>query len=146
MVKTRILIVDDEPGMLEVCADTLQRLPDTEIVVEGRSPSAAQRLKEESFDLLIADICMPELNGIELLRAARQHDPDLAALMLTAFPTVETAVDSMKLGAADYIVKPFLPEDLLANVRSLLEARRLRDENRLLRRQVERSYAGAEIL
>lgn len=132
--------------MLEVCSDTLQRLPNTEIVLETRSRDAAERLKHENFDLLIADICMPELNGVELLRAARQHDPDLAALMLTAFPTVETAVESMKLGAADYLTKPFLPDDLLGNVRSLLESKRLREENRLLRRQVERSYISGQIL
>ncbi|MDE3068582.1 MAG: sigma-54-dependent Fis family transcriptional regulator [Verrucomicrobiota bacterium] len=146
MAKTRILIVDDETGMLEVCADTLRRLPDTDIVVESRSRRAAERLAGESFDLLIADICMPEMDGVELLRAARQQDPELAALMLTAFPTVETAVECMKLGAADYLTKPFLPEDLLANARSLLESRRLREENRLLRRQVERAFATGQIL
>ena len=146
MAKTRILIVDDEPGMLEVCADTLHRLADTEIVVETQSRRAAERLACESFDLLVADVCMPEMDGVELLRYARQHDPSLAALMLTAFPTVETAVESMKLGAADYITKPFLPDDLLANVRSLLEGKRLREENQLLRRQVERTYAFSEML
>ena len=146
MAKTRILIVDDEPGMLEVCADTLQHLADTEIIAETQSRRAAERLAHESFDLLVADICMPEMDGVELLRHARQHDPSLAALMLTAFPTVETAVESLKLGAADYITKPFLPDDLLANVRSLLESKQLREENRLLRRQVERSYAFGEIL
>lgn len=146
MARTRILIVDDEVGMLEVCGDTLQRLPDTEIVLEQRSAQAAERLRNENFDLLIADICMPDLDGVELLRIARQQDPEVAALMLTAFPTVETAVESMKLGASDYLTKPFLPDDLLANVRSLLENRQLREENRLLRRQVERSYASGKIL
>ncbi len=146
MPKTRILVVDDEPGMLEVCADTLQRLPESEIVVETRSARAAERLASENFDLLLADICMPEIDGVELLRQARAHDPNLAVLMLTAFPTVETAVESMKSGAADYITKPFLPDDLLAAARSLLEQRQLREENRLLRRQVERSYAFGEIL
>ena len=146
MAKARILIVDDEVGMLEVCSDTLQRLPDTEIVLESQSSRAAERLAHESFDLLIADICMPEMDGVELLRIAREQDPELPTLMLTAFPTVETAVESMKLGASDYLTKPFLPEDLLANVRALLENRQLRQENRLLRRQVERPYAGSEIL
>ncbi len=145
MAKTRIFIVDDESGMLEVCADTLQRLPDTEIVLEQDSTRAAERLTEEQVDLLIADIRMPGVNGVELLRLARQQDPNLPVLMLTAYPTVETAVESMKLGAADYLTKPFLPADLLANVKRLLEARQLREENRLLRRQVERPYGFGEI-
>jgi len=146
MAKARILVVDDEEGMLEVCADTLKKLPDTEIVVEQQSRRAAERVASESFDLLIADICMPEIDGVALLRMARQHDPHMAALMITAFPTVETAVESMKLGAADYITKPFLPEDLMATVQRLLEGKWLREENRMLRRQVERSYAFGEII
>jgi DNA-binding NtrC family response regulator len=146
MAKARILIVDDEEGMLEVCADTLQRVPDTEIVLESQSRRAAERIATESLDLLIADIRMPGLGGVELLRLAREHDPNLAVLMLTAYPTVETAVETMRLGAVDYIVKPFQPEDLLSLVRRLLESKRLRDENRLLRRQVERPFAFGEII
>jgi DNA-binding NtrC family response regulator len=146
MAKTRILVVDDEEGMLEVCADTLAKLPDTEIILEQESRRAAERVAVENFDLLIADVLMPGVDGVSLLRVARQHDPHMAALMITAFPTVETAVESMKLGAADYIAKPFLPEDLLATVQRLLEGKWLREENRLLRRQVERTYAFGEIL
>jgi DNA-binding NtrC family response regulator len=146
MAKTRIMVVDDEEGMLEVCADTLQRLPNTEIIVESRSPRAAERVVGESLDLLIVDIRMPGMGGMDLLRLARQHDPNLSVLMFTAYPTVETAVEAMRLGAADYIVKPFQPEDLEALVRRLLEGKRLRDENRLLRRQVERPFAFGELI
>ena len=146
MRPSRILVVDDEVGMLEVCADTLRRLPDTEILVESQSPRAAERIGAESFDLLIADVRMPGVNGVELLRLARQHDPQLPVLMLTAFPTVETAVESMKLGAADYLTKPFRPEDLIAAVRRLLEERRLRQENLLLERHLERDYCFDEIV
>ncbi|MBI1987348.1 MAG: sigma-54-dependent Fis family transcriptional regulator [Nitrospinae bacterium] len=146
MAKARILVVDDEEGMLEVCADTLRKLPETEILLESQSRRAAERLSSESLDLLIADICMPGVDGVELLRIARWHDPNLAVLMLTAFPTVETAVESMKLGAADYITKPFLPDNLLATVRRLLEEKRLREEKHLLQRQVERAYSFGEIV
>lgn len=146
MAKTRILVVDDEQGMLEVCSDTLQRLPEIDIVLENSSTRAAERIASETFDLIIADIRMPGLNGVELLRLARQSDPVLAMIVITAHPTVETAVETMKLGAADYIVKPFQPEDLLALTRRLLEGKRLREENRLLRRQLERTYTFSEIL
>lgn len=146
MGKTRILVVDDEPGMLEVCADTLQKLPDTEIILESDCARAAERLAKEPPELLITDIRMPGLSGVDLLRLARQQDPTLPVLMLTAYPTVETAVESMKLGAADYITKPFSPADLLANVKRLLEAKQLREENRLLRRQIERAYRFGEII
>jgi DNA-binding NtrC family response regulator len=146
MAKRRILVVDDEEGMLEVCAASLKKLPDAAVLVEQDSRRAVQRLAEESFDLLIADMCMPHVNGVELLRSARQADSSLAVLMITAFPSVESAVESMKLGAADYITKPFLPEDLLANARRLLETKQLREENRLLERQVDRTYAFGDIV
>lgn len=146
MPKTRILVVDDEEGMLEVCADTLNRLAGTEIVLEQDSRHGAERLRNESFDLVITDIRMPGVGGLALLRIAREHDPHLAALIITAYPTVETAVESMKLGAADYIVKPFLPERLLSTVQRLLESKRLGEENRLLRRQVERVYTFGDII
>lgn len=142
----RVLVVDDELGMLEVCRDTLAALSDVEVVTEQRSNVAVQKLKEHNWDLLIADIRMPGVGGIELLEITRRNDPELPVLLLTAYPTVQTAVESMKLGAADYIVKPFLPDDLRATVNRILRERRLREENVLLRQQVERTYAFGEIV
>ena len=127
MSRIRILVVDDEEGMLEVCSDTLEKLREAEVVLENRSQRALERIASESFDLVIADIRMPHVDGIELLRAARKADANQAVLMLTAYLTVETAIECMKLGAADYLTKPFLPEDLLATVRRLLEGKLLRD-------------------
>ena len=100
MAKGRILVVDDDDIILELCAHTLSVLPDTETVLENHSPRASERLAAESFDLLITDLRMPEMDGIALCRIARQLDPTLMVLVLTGFPTIETAVESMKLGAA----------------------------------------------
>jgi DNA-binding NtrC family response regulator len=146
MPELRILVVDDELGMLEVCEETLAELPGVRVVTEAHSARAAQLLAEESWDLLITDLFMPQVDGLALVRAAHAHDAELPVLLLTAFPSVETAVESMKLGAADYITKPFLPDELLLTVRRLLEARRLRDENRVLRRHVERRYAFGDMI
>lgn len=120
MAKRRILIVDDEEAILDVCALILQDLPDTEITLEQHSPRAVERLRTEHFDLLLTDINMPEVNGIELLRSARQHHPRLIVLMFTGLPNMETMAESMKLGAVDYLTKPFVPRDLLATVNRLL--------------------------
>jgi two-component system response regulator HydG len=89
---------------------------------------------------------MPGFTGIEVLRQAREYDPNLAALILTAHPSVETAVLSMKLGASDYLTKPFEPEELEAAAQRLLEGRRLREENLSLRRHLERPYACGNML
>ena len=146
MAKKRILVVDDEKGMLEVCAATLKKLSDATILVEQDSRRAVERLTSEHFDLLILDIRMPDIGGVEVLRRARAHDPNLAVLMMTAFPSVDTAVETMKLGAADYITKPFLPDDLLATANRLLETHQLREITRVFQRQMDRTYAFGEII
>lgn len=146
MITARILVVDDESGMLEVCKDTLEDLPDTEVVTEVDSSEAVELLTSEKWDLLITDIRMPGTDGIELLRKARTQDPDIQVLMLTAYPSVETAVESMKLGAEDYITKPFLPDDLYHRVKRLLEGKKLQEENRLLRKQVKQDHRMGKMI
>ncbi len=146
MRKIRILIVDDEDGMLEVCEDTIDVLSGVETEVESDPRRAAERLKDEGFDMLLTDVRMPGMDGVDLLRIARELDPNIPVLVLTAYPTVETAVETMKLGAADYITKPFHPDDLLATVQRLIDQLRLKEENQLLRRQLERSYSFGDML
>jgi DNA-binding NtrC family response regulator len=146
MREQRVLVVDDEPGMLEVCAEILGEIPHLRVETEQDAARALQRVAGESWELLITDLCMPDVDGMQLLHAARERDADMPVLMLTAFPSVDTAVESMKHGAADYLTKPFLPDDLLITARRLLDARQLKAENRLLRRQVERGYAFGEMI
>lgn len=144
MAKVRVLVVDDEEGMLEVCADALTHLENAHTVVEQHSAQAVKLLSAGQWDLLITDLCMPGLDGMDLLRQARHFQPDLAVLIITAHPTVETAVACMKLGAADYLVKPFLPEQLLQTVEHLLTNQQLRTQNQLLRRQIEQQRASGD--
>jgi DNA-binding NtrC family response regulator len=146
VARARVLVVDDERDMLDVCRQILQKLPNTELEFEHDSTKAAERLGRETFDLLVTDVRMPGIGGLDLMRAARERDPHVALLVFTAFPSVDLAVEAMKLGAADFLTKPFLPEDLLRVATRLLEERRLRDENRLLARQVGREYVFDEIV
>ena len=146
MARARILVVDDEQDMLDVCADVLGKLPDVDVALEQRAERAAERLGREAFDLLVTDVRMPSVGGLDLVRLARERDPEMPCLVFTAYPSVESAVEAMKLGASDYLAKPFLPEDLLKRAGRLLEARRLEDENRLLERQLERDYGFDELV
>ena len=146
MSEWRVLVVDDEIGMLEVCRDTLCTIDGVDIDLEASSECAVKRLEQRSWDLLIVDIRMPGVSGLELLEIARRQDPQLPVLIMTAYPTVDTAVESMKRGAADYIVKPFLPDDLRETARRLLTERRLRDENELLSTSLERRHAFGDIV
>src|SRR5436305_15242961 len=97
----RILIVDDQDMMRDSLAATLAR--DGHEVVASADPSAAlQRLQSTKFDLLITDLRMPKMTGIELLQEARKLRPELPVVLMTAFASVNTAVEAMKLGAYDY--------------------------------------------
>ena len=93
MARQRVLVVDNERGMLEVCGDILNKLPATEIVLQPDSLKAAEQLETESWDLLVTDLRTPGLSGVELIRRAREIDPTIEALTITAFPTVDTAVE-----------------------------------------------------
>jgi len=142
----RVLVVDDEEGMREVCAETVSRLDGVEVATEEDPQRAFERIQQESFDLLISDVRMPGISGVELLEKVREHDPELPVLIMTGFPTVETAVACLRLGAVDFLTKPFVPEDLQANVQRFLRERRLREENALLARQVGRDFCYGQLI
>lgn len=144
-MKPRILIVDDEIQLLDVSAEILEDL-DAEVERETSAIRALQRLREESFDLLITDLKMPEMSGVELLRAVRTELPGIAVIIMTAYPTVETAIEALRQGANDYVIKPFRAEALLHTVERALREKKLQKENALLSRQVERPYRDKVIL
>ncbi len=137
MEPSRILVIDDEIGMLEVCRDTLEALPGATIECISDAHEGLRCLEADNWDLLVLDIRMPGMDGVELLRRARAIHPDLAVLMITAFPTVETAVEAMRLGAEDYVTKPFIPDELLTKAHRALERRSLQRVAQFLERQVE---------
>ena len=136
----RVLVVDGEQSMLEMCADALRKLPQTEVLLESQSRAAIERLSTGSVDLLVADIRHHINDNLDLFRTARRIDPNLPVLILTDTTTVKAAVECMKLGSADYITKPFYPEDFISTVRHLLETKRLREEYRQLQWQNVRAH------
>jgi PAS domain S-box-containing protein len=131
----RILIVDDEIGLMTALCEALSRRGyDTVGLTSGRE--ALETLTAQSFDLLLADLMMPEMDGIALLRAALEIDPHLVGLIMTGQGTVQTAVEAMKAGAFDYVLKPFKLQALLPTLSRALDMRRLRLENLQLRETV----------
>jgi two-component system response regulator PilR (NtrC family) len=143
--RRRILIVDDEPSMREMLRIVLRR-DGYDVVVAASGQEAIQHLQAEPFDLLLSDIRMPDTSGVDVLRAAKQADSDLVAFMMTAFASTESAVEAMRLGASDYFTKPFNMDELRLKVRQHLEARRLREENLLLKRALNSRYEFSNIL
>ena len=124
--RTRVLIADDEPNI----RDSLRRLLELEgndVVTADNGLAAQRRMQEEPFGAAIVDLKMPGMDGLELLRWIRLERPRLPVIMISAYGEVSDAVTAMKLGAHDYVVKPFDPEELVLRLGKLVEAQTLRD-------------------
>jgi two-component system response regulator PilR (NtrC family) len=144
-IKPRILVVDDEPSMRDMLRIVLRR-DGYDVVVAANGRQALSVLGQERVDLLLSDIRMADINGVDVLRAAKEANRDIIAFMMTAFASTETAVEAMRLGAVDYFTKPFSMDELRLKVRQQLEASRLKQENLLLKRALNTSYSFSNII
>jgi len=131
----RILIVDDEPTILNLLNKILTG-QDYDTTPASNGEKALQLLQTETFDLMISDINMTPINGMELLGKASESYPDMGVIMLTAYGTVGTAVEAMKQGAFDYITKPFKLDELVLTVQRALEYNNAITENKTLKAQI----------
>ncbi len=138
----KILIVDDEESMRDFLSIMLKK-EGYDVHVAENGVGAVKLIQSEIFDLVITDVRMPQLDGIGVLKAVKELSAETIVIMITAFATMETAVEAMKLGAYDYITKPFKVDEIKLIIQKALEKRSLRKENILLRREIE-SRAGFE--
>ena len=139
---SKILVVDDELSMRDFLAIMLKK-EGHEIVTAENGGDALKAIQTEIFDLVITDVKMPGIDGIEVLKTIKELSSETVVIMVTAFATAETAVEAMKLGAYDYIIKPFKIDELKLIINNSLEKRFLRKENILLKREIK-SRAGFE--
>jgi two-component system response regulator PilR (NtrC family) len=132
----RILLVDDEPSIRQLLAYRLKR-EGFDVVLAENGREAVKRLEAGGIDLLVSDIRMPDMSGIEVLRAAREIDPDMLGVMITAYASKETSVEALRLGASNYVEKggPEFPAAVVEVVRNALEQRRLRQDRRQLQQE-----------
>jgi two-component system response regulator PilR (NtrC family) len=143
--KPRVLVVDDEPSIRELLGIVLAR-EGYDVVLAESGAHALSTLDRLAVDLVISDIRMPGVSGVELLRAAKQSDPDMPVVMMTAFASTDTAVEALRLGASDYVTKPFDVDELKIVVRHALERRHLRQENVQLKRALNTTHRFADII
>jgi DNA-binding NtrC family response regulator len=123
----KILIVDDDQNILGILNTMLQSIGH-EVTPALGGEVASKILDQQSFDLMITDIRMSKLDGMELLKIAHEGNPSMAVIMLTAFGQVDTAIQALELGAFDYVKKPFEANEILETVHKALECQRLADE------------------
>jgi len=147
MTKVSILIIDDEA---ELCQSLSEMLKEEEegykLSIANNGEKGLAKIKEEVLDLVLLDIKMPEMDGIETLKRIRAIDKDILVIMLTAYQTVETAVKAMKLGAYDYISKPFNYEELKIIIKRALQTRDLSQEVISLRHQIRDKFSFKNII
>ena len=141
----RILVVDDERSMRELLAIVLRR-EGYEVLLAENGRAALDLLGRAPVDVLISDIKMPDMSGVDVLRAAKQIDRDILGIMITAFASTDTAVEAMRLGACDYLSKPFDIDLLKMKVREKIETRQLRQENALLKRTLGLTHQFSNII
>ena len=123
-----ILIIDDEPLMRISISDALKSEGYNTLSAASGS-EGLKAVKDNSYDVVITDLKLPEVDGLQILKACRQFSPRTKVLMITAYASVETAVEAMKQGAYDYITKPFSMDELILTVKRLIEIKDIEDEN-----------------
>jgi two-component system sensor histidine kinase/response regulator len=127
----QILVIDDERGLREGCRRALARYG-YPVDVAATGQDGLTKVQEGDFGLVLLDVMMPDISGIELLATIHGQDPDIVCIIITGYATVELAVEAMKLGAYDFIAKPFSDDNLLLAVQKALEKRRLEQKARRL--------------
>jgi two-component system, NtrC family, response regulator PilR len=142
---SRILVVDDEPSMREMLGIMLRKEGHHVLLAEDRA-SAAKVLGKSAIDLVVTDIKLPDGDGLEILRHVKSASPHIPVLVMTAYGSTETAVAALKLGASDYLVKPFDLDEFRIVVRTALEHTLLREENQRLRAEVRAQHGVDNVI
>jgi DNA-binding NtrC family response regulator len=143
-IKPAVLVVDDEPGARQSLEVILE--DDYQVVSVGSGQEALQTLQKLPVDLILLDVNMPDMDGLEVLRKIKEQDEEVDVIMVSALNLARKAVDAIKLGAYDYITKPYEPEDILSTVARVISKRNLHKELDFLRKEVEVSRGFDEII
>ena len=145
MIPKRILIVDDEASFRNVLTVILRK-EGYEVEGATNGEEGLNKISNAAFDHVLCDIRMPKMDGLEFLRESQKAGAEAPVIMMSAFGTVDTAIEAMKLGAYDYISKPFKPDEIILTLKKAEEREGLRKENELLRRQVKKEYSFENIV
>ncbi len=133
----KILIVDDEVNLLQSLSDVLRKKG--YLVATARNGlEALEKLKKRYFNMAIVDFKMPKMGGMELLEVMKERYPQTPVVILTGYGTIKSAVDAMKKGAYNYLIKPFRPDEIILIANKIMEEENLREENRFLRQELEK--------
>jgi len=145
MIPKRILIIDDEENFRHMLSVILKK-EGYDVETASNGEEGLQKIALSPFDQILCDIRMPQMDGLEFLKEVKKIGADATIIMMSAYGTVDIAIEAMKLGAYDYISKPFKPDEIILTLRKGEEREQLRKENRLLRKEVEKEYGFENIV
>src|SRR3990172_10273319 len=145
MKSHRILIVDDDADIRETMV-TLLSMNDYTVTAVADGTSAIEKVTREKFDIVLTDLMLPKMNGIDLIKNLKGIDPDLQCIVITGYATVSTAVDAMKAGAYDYLMKPFNGTEVLMLLKRVMELQDLQAENSQLKRTLHQRYGYEKLI
>jgi DNA-binding NtrC family response regulator len=134
----KILIVDDEPDMLKLLSMILREKTSYEITTTNNPMEAIELAKQSRFDLVISDLKMPGLDGMEIIDAVKKVDEDIPVIIITAFASVESASEAIQKGGFDFITKPFRKEQILFTIDKALKWLKVQRENKMLKDQLKK--------
>ena len=141
----KILIIDDEKSVLDML-NVVFKKEGYRVKASLSAQKALELIDKEDFDLILSDIRLPQISGMELLRQVKEKKPDIPVIMITAYGTIKQAVEALKAGAIDYVLKPFDVEELKIIVSQGLEKRKLKEENILLKKELKEKYSFKNIV
>ena len=140
-----VLVVDDEPLMRDFVGETLTRMGcDVKFATDGTQ--AIRLIESNQFDLVITDMKLPKLSGIDVLKSIKQLSPETESVLMTAYGTIQSAVEAMKSGACDYLLKPFTPDQIEILVEKISSTLSLKAQNEYLKREIDASFGFGEIV
>lgn len=144
--KPKILVVDDEQYLCQLLKDELLSTGLFDVDIANDGAQAMNKIQGRIYDLVLLDIKMPRISGIEVLKFIKERSPDTEVIMITAYGDIKLAVETVKLGAFDFITKPYNFDELLVSIQNALEKRRLRIQNTLMQKEILRLAQADEVI
>jgi len=145
MTTNRILLIDDEENFRHMLSVILKKRG-YDVEIAGSGTEGLKKIDTASFDTVLCDIRMPQMDGLEFLKEAQKAGCESTIIMMSAYGTLDTAIEAMKLGAYDYISKPFKPDEIILTLKKAEERERLRRENLFLKKEVQKEYSFENII
>ncbi len=142
----KILVVDDEVAIRDIIRKGLSQMGGLSVEVAQNGPEAIEKIEKDVFDLVLTDLKMPEMDGLELLKTIKGIRPEVMVILMTAYGTIETAVEAMRIGANDFVTKPIDLNELLIHISKVQKESLLLTENRLLRMEVRKKFEFSNII